>query len=178
MYCVCVGLVLLLCVCVCVLLFVVFCSFVVILDGRVLSITCTASPPLEETKQDLAKKEASEKAKVDKKDALEKVKLEKDFEASILGSDEEDDKFNIGDKVRTVATKQKDKFDNMLAEVVSIKKTTYRVKILEGPAKLTMKDFLFKNLKAINEEEVPGDNPAEVEAKRQKLATSLFGTVL
>jgi hypothetical protein len=136
---------------------------------------------LEDAKQDLAKQEANEKAKLVKKEAIEKARLEKGGEAAVPGSDEDDDKFNIGDKVRTVATKQKDKFDNMLAEVVSIKKTQYRVKILEGPAKLTMKDFLFKNLKAINDEEVPGDNPAdpaEVEAKRQKLATSLFGEVL
>jgi sRNA-binding protein len=138
--------------------------------------------PLEETQQDLAKKEASEKARLekeakanDKRGAEEKAKLEKDEREAVLGSDEENDKFNIGDKVRTVATKQKDKFDNMLAEVVSIKKTTYRVKILEGPAKLTMKDFLFKNLTAINEEEV---DPAQVDAKRQKLAASLFGAVL
>jgi hypothetical protein len=156
----------------------------VIFGGCVLSMTCTASSPFEETKQVLAKKEASEKAK-DKKDAVEKNKLEKDDDAEILGSDEDDDKFfvNIGDKVRTIAAKQKDKFNNMVAEIITIKKKAYRVKILEGPAMGTMKDFLFRNLKAMDKEVVPGvtpagDDPAEVEAKRQKLAASLFGTML
>jgi hypothetical protein len=131
------------------------------------------SPPLKEA----ADKEVIDKAKADKKTLELAKKQGKQETAAANASEADEEKFNVGDKVRTVAVKCKDKFDGMLAEVVSIKKSTYRVQILEGPAKLTMKDFTLKNLVAVSELP-PDDTLEDMEAKRQKLAGELFGDTL
>ena len=88
--------------------------------------------------------------------------------------------FKIGEKVRTVAGKFKDKYDNMLAEIVSVKKNGCRVRLLEGLAEMELKEYSFKKLKPFDQ--VDALDPASTEGeepklKRQRCATDLFAAV-
>ncbi len=76
----------------------------------------------------------------------------------------------------TCAKKEKARFDNFKAEVLSIKKDKVRVKLLDGPAAGVAKDFPRCNLNLVPAEPVEEEESADV--KRQKLASELFGDVL
>ncbi len=92
--------------------------------------------------------------------------------------DAADDELTVGCIVIVSATKEKARFDNWTAEVLRLGKTDkVRVKMLDGPAAGVAKDFprCNLNLDVTGEEEVVED---EAEAKRQKTAAELFGTVL
>ena len=62
---------------------------------------------------------------------------------------------SVGDKVRTVAHKHKEKFDGMLGQVLAVKTHLYRIKILEGPATGTTKDFAKNMVKRFDSEKKP-----------------------
>ena len=62
------------------------------------------------------------------------------------------DGFSVGDKVLTIAGKDKQKYHDMMAEVMVVKKASCRVKLLSGPAVGTMKDYQNDKLKKQSEE--------------------------
>ena len=106
----------------------------------------------------------------------ENMEVEQAGKDDSAGSEVDVCQFKIGDKVRTVAGKAKDKYDNMLAEIKSVKKTGCRVQVFEGPAQSTMKEFTFKNFKPVDN--IDDQEPIaaeEMELKRQKVASTLFG---
>jgi hypothetical protein len=81
--------------------------------------------------------------------------------------------------VRTIAGKAKDRFHDMLAEVQAVKKSGCRVKILEGPAVDTMKDYPFKMLAPFDNTDEGMETPIEEgDEKRAEIAAKLFGTNL
>ena len=142
-------------------------GIVVVVVGVVLMLS---SPPFEEQ----AENQQSDKAKA------ENMEVEQAGKDDSAGSEVDICLFKIGDKVRTVAGKAKDKYDNMLAEMKSVKKTSCRVQILEGPAEMALRDYLFKNLKPFDQVDALGPISTEREEpkfKRQKCASVLFADV-
>ena len=136
---------------------------IVVVVGVVLMLS---SSPFEEQAETNVQ---SDKAKA------ENMEVEQAGKDDSAGSEVDVCQFKIGDKVRTIAGKAKDKFDNMLAEIKSLKKTSCRVQILEGPAEMTMKDFAFKNLKPFDQVDALGPISTEGEEpnfKRQKCASA------
>ncbi len=88
---------------------------------------------------------------------------------------EDDAKFNVGDVVVTRAIKSKDHFDSKEAVVVTVKKCgKIRVKITDGPAAGTVRDYSTNMLTLKLKDEKPDDED-ERNAKRARTAQELFG---
>ena len=81
--------------------------------------------------------------------------------------------FQVGDIVKTIAKKEKDKWHNMNAEIVTILKSHYRVKMLEGPAKYEEKKFMKECVTRVLKRPAPAAKPQE-EDDPEKRARKLF----
>lgn len=121
-----------------------------------------------------AKRSEQDAKKGEKKDAKKDPKRNEPDERP---EDPSDVVLEIGNIVVTSAKKEKARFDNFQAEVLSIKKDKVRVKLLDGPAKGVAKDFPRCMLNLVPGGE-SGEDAEGADVKRQRLANDLFGDTL
>lgn len=123
------------------------------------------------------KKKKEKKDKSDKTDKKEKTNKEGD-----VAEKEEKPNFQVGDLVRTKSGKEKEKYNNQSAEIISVGSKTARVRLTSGPQQTEEKKYELKNL--VLQKRPASVNEATENAKRSKAADAassqtaeqLFGT--
>jgi sRNA-binding protein len=126
-------------------------------------------------REEATKAKDEKEAKKDEQEAKKAAKRDS-VQAEIVVPVEGD--LVVGNIVLTSAKKDKLRFDNFKAEVMSIKKDKVRVKFLDGPALGVSKDMQRNCVTLVADivDEVAEESNAN--AKRQRLADDLFGPML
>jgi sRNA-binding protein len=140
--------------------------------GKVTDALMHAATSEAEREEETRAKEVKE-AKKDEQEAKKTAKKEVVTEEPVVPVDGD---LVVGSIVITSSKKEKDRYDNFRAEVLSIKKGKVRVKFLEGPCKSVAKDMQRNCLTLAAD--IGDDAPDEPDAKRQRKADDLFGPTL
>jgi sRNA-binding protein len=141
--------------------------------GKVTDALMHAATSEAEREEETRAKEVKE-AKKDEQEAKKTAKKEVVSEEPVVPVDGD---LVVGSIVITSSRKEKDRYDNFRAEVLSIKKLKVRVKFLEGPCVSAGKDMQ-RNCLTLADAPGEPDAPDEPDAKRQKKADDLFGPTL